>query len=56
MMSELRLTAAALVRVVRAVRVVVALLVFSDALTVGAGELVRRTAHCEARRESIIRI
>lgn len=47
MMSELRLTAAALVRVVRAVHVVVALLVFPDALTVRAGELIRRTAHCE---------
>lgn len=37
------LTAADLVRVVRTVHVVVALLVFSDALTVKAGELVRRT-------------
>lgn len=40
------LTAANLVRVVGAVHVVVALLVFADALAVGAGELVGGAAHC----------
>lgn len=43
------LTAANLVRVVGAVHVVVALLVFANALAVGAGELVRGAAHCGTR-------
>lgn len=42
------LTAADFIRVVGTVHVIVALLVFSDALTVGAGELVGRTRHYEA--------
>ncbi len=45
MLMASKLTAADLVRVVGTVHVVVTLLVFSDALTVGAGELIRRTAH-----------
>lgn len=45
-----RLTAADLVRVVSTVHVVVALLVFTDALTIRAGELVWRTTYWETRR------
>lgn len=41
-----RLTAADLIRVVGAVHVVVTLFVFSNALAVGAGELVGRAADC----------
>lgn len=47
-----RLTAADLVGVVRAVHVVVALLVFPDALTVGAGELIGRTANCNTSKQN----
>ena len=50
----MRLTAAVLVRVVRTVHVVVALLVFADALTVGAGELIRGTADCNAKHDGMI--
>lgn len=48
----LTLTAAKLVRVVGAVHVVVALLVLPDALAVGTGELVWRTAHLKRKTTS----
>lgn len=47
------LTAAILVRVVGTVHVVVALLVFSDALAIVAGELVSRAALCSDEEEKI---
>lgn len=47
------LTAANLIRVVGAIHVVVALLVFANALAVGAGELVRGASHCGTTGNSV---
>lgn len=49
-----KLTAANLIRVVRAVRVVVTLLVFPDALAVGTGELVWRTTNFKRKTSSAV--